>query len=113
MVRKSNLIGRLRHKIFIEQATETEDSYGGIVSTWSTLITCRAAVEPLMGREYFAALQVNAERNMKFRIRYSNLVATATTKMRVKYDGRYFDVQSIMNIEERDHTMILMTVEDV
>ena len=43
----------LRHKILIEQVTETRDSAGRVIETWSTYATRRAEVEPLNGREYF------------------------------------------------------------
>lgn len=107
------LAGRLRHQITVESAVESEDAYGDITSSWSTLYTARASVEPLVGREYYAAQQVNAENNVKFRMRYSATIATTTAKMRVLFDGRYFDIQSVINIEERNKEMLLMTIEDV
>ena len=60
----------LRHKILIEQVTETRDGFGDIVETWSTYATRRAEVEPLNGREYFNSQSLQADVTIRFRIRY-------------------------------------------
>ena len=44
--------GQLRHRVTIQQATETTDGFGGVTQAWATFATVWAAVEPLTGREY-------------------------------------------------------------
>ena len=100
----------LRHKILIEQVTETRDGFGDIVQTWTTYSTRRAEVEPLNGREYFDSKSVQADVTIRFRIRY---LKDITPKMRINYDSRYFDIQSIINVKERKRELVLMCKESV
>ena len=62
--------GNLRHEVTLQQVTYTQDSMGGIVETWADTATVRALIEPLRGREYYDAQQINAELNTKILIRY-------------------------------------------
>jgi len=91
--------GKLRHQIVIEQSTEARNSVGEVTASWATFATVRASVEPMQGRESFVASQDLAERTVRFRIRY---LAGITPKMRVSYDSRTFDIQSVVNREERN-----------
>lgn len=102
--------GRLRHKIVIETVTENRTSTGSISESWATHATVRAGVEPLMGREYQAAQAVTTANQVKFRIRY---LSTVTTKMRINYDSKYYDIQSIQIPNDINKEMILMGVEYV
>lgn len=102
--------GRLRHKIVIQNPSESNGSYGETVTTWGTFATVWASVEPLNGREYFESQQTNAEVNFRFRIRYT---ASITPKMRISYDSRTFDIISVINVNERDRETVLMAKEVV
>lgn len=113
MSRKIPFIGRLRRKITIQQITETRDAYGEPIKTWTTLLNTRAAIEPLMGREFWESQQHNAEKNVRFRIRHSKTAETITPKMRISWDSRTFDIQSVVNVYERNREIILMAVEYV
>jgi SPP1 family predicted phage head-tail adaptor len=56
--------GLLRHKISIQSLTETASTATGeLIQGWSTGISVWARVEPLRGREYFAAAQAIAQNN--------------------------------------------------
>lgn len=100
--------GPLRHQIVIEQTTETRDTSGGVIDTWSTFATVWASVSPLIGREYMAAKQVSADVTHKIRMRY---LSGVTPKMRVSWDSRTFDIGSILNVDERDIEMVIMATE--
>ena len=102
--------GRLNKKITIQQTTETQSSIGEVINTWATFAIVWAAIEPLLGREYFESQQVNAEETIRFRIRY---VAGITPKMRISWHSRLFDIRSIINVRERNQELLLMAVEDV
>jgi SPP1 family predicted phage head-tail adaptor len=102
--------GPLRHQVTIEEVTETRDSYGGVVESWSTFATVWASVGPIIGREYFASQQVQSEVSHKIRIRY---LSGITTKMRVTFDSRTFRIESILNVDERNTEMLLMVTEAV
>ena len=102
--------GALRHKIVIQEPTETQDSVGGPDATWSTFATVWASIEPLNGRELFAAQQINAEITARIRIRY---LSGVIPKMRVSFGERIFEILSVINLEERNREMELMVKEDV
>lgn len=103
--------GELRHRITIQQLIETRNELGEIIEqSWQDFATVWAAVEPLNGREYFNSQQINAEITTRIRIRYR---AGIKPNMRVVYGERIFDIQSVIDIEERHAEMHLMCKEVV
>lgn len=102
--------GRLRHRVTVQRATDSIDQYGDQTPTWTALGTVWASVEPLSGREYFAAAQMQSEINARVTLRPISGV-TITPKDRVKFGTRYFDVQSVINLEERGRELQLLCVE--
>ena len=102
--------GQLRHRITIQSATETQDTYGEPIKTWSTFLTTWASVEPLKGREYWESQQINAQLSHKITMRhYPGL----NPKMRVSWDDRTFKINTIMNDFERDKKIVMMVTETV
>lgn len=100
--------GRLRHKVTIQTASEAIDSFGQAIKTWSTYAQPFASVEPLNGKEFFTANADNSEVTVRIRLRY---LAGLTTKMRVLWDSRYYNIQSIIDPAERTAEMVLMCSE--
>ena len=103
--------GSLNKRITVQSYTPTGNAIGEPIKSWSTYATRWAAIEPLLGREYWAAQQVVAENSVRFRLRYDATTAAITPKMRVSYDGRLFDIQSVVNVREQNIEIVLMTVE--
>lgn len=104
--------GTLRHRVTIQQKSVTRDSYGAEVVTWTDLDTVWAAVEPLSGREYLAALQTQAEVTTRIRLRYrSDLVVEP--EMRVTWDGHTYDVLAAIETQARRREVQLMCREAV
>lgn len=102
--------GDLRHSVTIQQATSSRNSYNEKVLSWSDFATVYAAVEPLQGREYWDAQAINAERTVRFRIRYRSDV---TPLMRVSWDSRLFDINAVLDVDGRQRELHLMTTEVV
>ena len=100
--------GSLRHRITIQSVTETEDTFGGTTEVWGTHATVWASIEPLSGRELLQAQQVQAEVTHRVRCRY---VSGVTSKMRVLYGARYFNIITPINPEERNRELALMCKE--
>jgi len=100
--------GALNHRITIERATESANSYGERTKTWSEFATMWASIEPLTGREFYQSKQIGTETTHNVTIRYK---AGITQKMRVKYGSRYFDIESVINEKERGVKMFLMCKE--
>ena len=101
-------IGPLNKRITIEQVTETRDSYGAVVEAWGVFAVVNASVSPLVGREYIAAKQISADVTHKIRLRY---LSGITPKMRISWDGRIFDIESILNVDECNREMVIMARE--
>lgn len=85
---------KLRHRIKIEQATETRDAWGGVVVAWTTLAdNVPAEVVPLPGREFMAATAEVAGVTARITIRY---MAGVTAAMRVVFDGAAYNIKSVL-----------------
>lgn len=102
---------RLRHNITIEQQSTVPDAHGQHTTTWTAvtgLESIKASVEPLRGREFFAADQINSEVTARIRIRYRSGI---TAKMRVSFESRYYNIEAIIDPEERHEELQLMCSE--
>ncbi len=86
--------GRLNTRITIEQPSESRSATGAVVTTWSTLATVWAEVVPLRGREFYAAQAVQAETDVKYRIRWRDDV---TPKMRINASGVLHDIRAVFD----------------
>lgn len=102
--------GMLRHRVQIQQVTETQDSFGAVVQTWGTVATVWASIEAISGREFFDAAQTNAEITHRIRIRYRPGIAPA---MRVVEGTRTFDIQAVLDPGGRRRELVLMVKEAV
>lgn len=102
--------GHLRHKLVIEEATETRDAHGQAVSTWSTLAIVDGSLEPLNGREFIASAQVQAEVTARARIRYLEGV---TAKMRISFEGKIYAITAVIDRELKHRDLELLLAEGV
>lgn len=91
-------IGELNRRIFFQQAgVETDDGYGGKVKTWVNCGEAWAKIEPLTGREYFFAHQIQAEVTHRVTIRFRQDVKE---DMRISAGGRILEIESIVDLDE-------------
>lgn len=77
---------------------------------WATLATVYAAIEPLSGRELFAAQEHHSEVNYRIRIRKRSDV---DAKMRVKYGTRYFATKYVFDKDEAGRETVMLCSEGV
>lgn len=105
---------KLRHRITIQQAIETQGPTGEMSVVWSDFADVAASVEPLRGREFWAAKEMQAQVTTRIRIRYLEGV---TPKMQVLFSKssgiKSYLIDSVINEEERDKYMQLMCQEIV
>jgi SPP1 family predicted phage head-tail adaptor len=99
---------RLNTRITLQAPSTTADGYGETGATWTDIADVWASLEPIQGREFFSAQQVNAETTHRIRIRYRTGVTAA---MRFKYGARFFEIQSVINTSERNNELVLMCTE--
>lgn len=76
--------GKLRELITLQAPGVAKDGLGQRVESWNTVADVYARAQPLRGREFFAAGQINSEASVKFTIRYRDGV---TANMRVLWRG--------------------------
>lgn len=100
--------GRLRKQVVIETVTPSQGATGEITNAWSTFATVRAELITQTAKESLTSDQILGIQYTIFRIRY---LAGITTKMRVLYDSRYFDIESSVNLFERDREINLYCKE--
>ncbi len=100
--------GKFNKRITLQCPKSVRDDEGIVTEEWTDVATVWAAVEPLRGREYFAAAAVNQENTVRFRMRYRRGV---TARMRLLYDNRVFDIKSVIDVNERHQEMLLMCQE--
>ena len=85
---------RLRHRVTIEQVTESRDADGGVVTAWATLHSkVPAEIVPLSGREFVAAQAAQAGITARLTIRY---MAGITPKMRVVHGADIYNIEAVL-----------------
>ena len=102
--------GKLRHKIIIQHTQAIENDFGEDVDTWVEFKSARSQIVPLAGKEYFAASQIKSKVTHKITCRY---VVGVTTKMRILFGVRIFDIESAININEKNRELLIMATENV
>ena len=99
------IAGRLDQRVTIERVTYTQDPMGGMTEEWAPLATLWAAVEPLNGREFFAASTTLSETTTRIRIRYR---PDLTVIDRINHNGTLYDIQAIINPKSGDRELVVM-----
>lgn len=102
--------GRKRNLVSIQRVTETKNSYGEGVETWSVYANAWASITPISGREYYQAQAAQAEATHKVVVNY---ISGVVPKMRVLFGSRILRIESVLNDGERNRELVLMCVEDV
>jgi SPP1 family predicted phage head-tail adaptor len=101
--------GQLRHPIVIEQQSTSQDTMGGQVTTWTTLLTTRAAIEPMSAIERGAAQSIATDVTHQITVAYHPLLADPilNATRRVKYGSRYFNIRGTLNVDERNRVIMI------
>jgi len=93
--------GSLRHRVTLQQLVAGSPQRrpdGEPDAAWVEYLTVYAAVEPVTGREFFAAQAVEHEADTTIRMRYRTGITTA---MRVVFEGRTYDIRAVLDHHER------------
>lgn len=102
------LAERLNKRATIQTPPTGTDAYGQPNTEWTNGAKIWAAIEPLRGREFFAAQAENAEVTTRIRIRYRSDVDRT---MRIKYKDIIFEILYIINPEMANEELQLMCKE--
>lgn len=104
--------GKMRHRITFQQFSGSQDGFGDPLqaddTNWTDAATLWAAIDPVSGREFYAAEQSQSEVSHKVRCRYR---AGLDTAMRIVCGSRRFKIISIIDWEERHESLLIMCKE--
>lgn len=100
--------GLLRHRVKIEAAQASTDSFGQSVNAYGLFTVCWAAVEPLAGDERETAEQFVAGVTHRVRIRW---IDGLPVRGRVLHRGRYLEIKAALDVMERRREAHLLCVE--
>jgi len=101
--------GTLRHRVTYQKPTYPMNAGVGN-ETWSDYVTIDASIEPLRGREYWQAQQINSEITAKIRHRW---IRGITPNMRIKYGNIFYEIVSIVDKDMRNIEHEVMVTERV
>jgi SPP1 family predicted phage head-tail adaptor len=94
---KNQRTGALRHRCTIQQTTETQDSSGQPIVSWSPYVVdepCK--FEPTAGIESMRGRQLEAGTRAVFRVRYRS---GYTVQMRLICDGETYGITAINKVD--------------
>ena len=98
--------GRLDQRVTLQEPSTAVDALGQRVESWVDVATLWARAQPLRGREFFAAGQMQSEASVKFTIRWR---AGVTGAMRVLWRGvPHALVAEPMDVDGRREALELM-----
>lgn len=101
-------VGELRHRVTIQATTAVQDTSASYAESWNDVATVWARVRPMNGREYYAMQQAQSSVSHEVVVRFRRGVTTAN---RLKLDSRIFDIEGVVNYDERNEWMILYCTE--
>lgn len=87
----------------LEEVVDPDTGYR--TEEWVSFAETFAKVEPLVGREYFAAAAVQEENNAKFTMRFRD---DLLPYHRIFHDGGTWNITSIMNIKSRNRETLVL-----
>lgn len=104
---KSNATKR-RHRVQIQEKSETRDSENALDETWKTIDTVWASVDPIRAVQQFQGRSVGVDAThlvgMDARITISEL-------NRLVFDNRNLEILVIENMQERDFDLVITCKE--
>lgn len=101
-------IGDLKHKIVIQKYVNIVNDNGFEEEIWQDYKTVWASVSNLYGREYFEAAAIQAEKTVKFTIRFINEIDES---MRIKFRDKQYNITSIDNIKYENKFIEIKAME--
>ena len=107
----SMMTGAKRHRCAIQRNTSTQDEFGQDQESWATIATRWGQVKPMSSKELVASNQVQSNATHEVKLRYDSSL-NLTAKDRILYDGRFLNIESIINVGERNKEYVLICKEE-
>lgn len=106
-------VGQMRHRVTFETRTTTPNAMGDPVKAYTPAFTAYARVESLAGKERFASQVVQNEAEFRIVTRYNPALASVGPDDRATFDGRAFDIRSVVDVDERRKELVFYCTEHV
>ena len=106
-------IGGLRKRIQILSRGDTQDNAGEMIPSWLLYVTLWGEITSPTGRELMAGQQIQANISHIVTVRWPGINYIITPAMRASYNGRFFDINAVLNVDERNRTLSLLCTERV
>lgn len=103
--------GRLRNKIRFERSSQTANEYNEPVQSWSLLAEVYVGIEPLRGKERIAAMQVQADADVRIVARYQAALGDLNPKDRAVFGSKVYDIKAVINVDMRNRELQIMVTE--
>ena len=99
-----------RHKITIQKNTPVVGATGEPVDGWANFLTRMASVEPLQGRELFAAQQFQTKTTHKIKIRYDTALDVLNGQSyQFTFNSNTYEFEAApINVYENNHELHFM-----
>ena len=106
------MAGRLRHRITFERQAKQGGDFDNKPNPWKAIaLGVPASVEPLRGREFTEAQQVQSQLTHKITTRWCEALGAVKTIDRIKMGDRVFNITAAINVDERNKWLEFMCVE--
>lgn len=102
--------GKLRHRVTIQNFTESPDATGQVINTFANLVTVWARVSPKSGVEKTNEGTSNIQLTYEVEIRYTGDIDPT---YRLVYGSKILNIKSSVNLEDRDRTILLICTEEI
>lgn len=96
--------GDLRHRVTLQQPSESQDEFGAVTLTWADVATLYALVEEQQGTEQWQADTQRPGRAGQVTIRYSAALAAMADPSRCRFvyqDTRRLNIESVVTDPDR------------
>lgn len=100
--------GNLNKKVKIMKLSQVQDGAGGYEDKLVEIKSVWANIQPVYGREFWQAQQVQAQISHKITIRYTKDIDRACI---ISLGKRLFDIQYITNVNEENRFLELRALE--
>lgn len=106
-------VGKYNERLTIESLKGTADAHGHIDNTsndnWKTYTSSYATVMTRGGREFWKVDQQAADVTHVWRCPYGKALAAATPDMRLKHEGLFYEIVSVVDLDMKHEEIEIQT----
>ncbi len=106
-------VGRLQHQVVLRRRAAPQDALGQGANTWVDVATVWAAIEPLRGREFFAAGQLQAAVETRITLRWRDGVRAEDCCIWWPARAKLYAITAVIEPNAAGRVLELMCVEGI